>query len=184
MKKNLGAKPYLFPQPIMIITSYDEHGEVNAMNAAWGGIVGMDQIIISLGDHQTTDNIMTNKAFTVSMADIEHVAACDYVGLVSKRNELNKLEIAGFHTTKSEFVNAPVIDELPLALECELVEVLNGLILGKIVNVCADEKIVKEKDGIDMEAFSPITYDTANLKYYALGNCVGDAFKIGQSLKK
>ncbi|WP_415967694.1 hypothetical protein [Faecalitalea cylindroides] len=94
------------------------------------------------------------------------------------------MEIAGFHTPKSEFINAPVIDELPLALECELVEVLNGLILGKIVNVCADEKIVKEKDGIDMDAFSLITYDTANLKYYALGNCVGDAFKIGQSLKK
>lgn len=114
MKKNLGAKPYLFPQPVMIIASYDEHGKANAMNVAWGGIVGMDQIIISLGDHQTTDNIMINKAFTVSMADIEHVAACDYVGLVSKRNEPNKMEIAGFHTTKSEFVNAPVIDELPL----------------------------------------------------------------------
>ena len=97
MKKNLGAKPYLFPQPVMIIASYDEHGKANAMNAAWGGIVGMDQIIISLGDHQTTDNIMINKAFTVSMADVEHVAACDYVGLVSKRNEPNKMEIAGFH---------------------------------------------------------------------------------------
>lgn len=76
MKKNLGAKPYLFPQPVMIIASYDEHGKANAMNAAWGGIVGMDQIIISLGDHQTTDNIMINQAFTVSMADVEHVAAC------------------------------------------------------------------------------------------------------------
>lgn len=176
MKKNLGAKPYLFPQPVMIIASYDERGRSECDECSLGGIVGMDQIIISLGDHQTTDNIMTNKAFTVSMADIEHVAACDYVGLVSKRNEPNKMDIAGFHTTKSEFVNAPVIDELPLALECELVEVLNGLILGKIVNVCADEKIVKEKDSIDMDAFSPITYDTANLKYYALGNCVGDAF--------
>lgn len=86
MRKNFGAKPFLFPQPVMIIGTYDTNGEANAMNAAWGGIVGMDEILISLGNHQTTDNLMKNRAFTVSMADADHVAACDYVGIVSKRN--------------------------------------------------------------------------------------------------
>ena len=103
------------------------------MNAAWGGIVGMDEIIISLGSHQTTDNIMANKAFTVSMADVDHVTACDYVGLVSGKDEPRKMKKAGFTTTKSDFVNAPVINELPLTLECELIKVLDGLILGRIV---------------------------------------------------
>ena len=168
---------------MMIIGTYDENGEANAMNAAWGGIVGMDEIIISLGSHQTTDNIMKNKAFTVSMADADHVAACDYVGLVSKKNEPNKMEKAHLTTTKSAFVNAPVINELPLALECELIKVLDGLILGRIVNVCAEEEVLEGDSGIDMEKFSPITYNTANLRYYRLGDCVGKAFHEGEALK-
>lgn len=183
MRKNFGAKPFLFPQPVMIIGTYDENGEANAMNAAWGGIVGMDEIVISLGSHQTTDNIMQSKAFTVSMADADHVAACDYVGLVSKRNEPRKMEKAGFTTTKGELVNAPVINELPLALECELVKVLDDMILGRIVNVCAEERILDESGTISLEKFSPITYDTVNLKYYRLGACVGKAFSDGKALK-
>lgn len=183
MRKHLGAKPYLFPQPVMIIGSYDENGEPNAMNAAWGGIVGMDQIIISLGSHQTTDNIMRNRAFTVSMADAAHVTACDYVGLVSKRDEPRKMEKAGFTTSRSTFVNAPILNELPLALECELDKVLDGLIVGRIVNVSADEGILDGDEAISMERFAPITYDTVNLKYYRLGACVGTAFSDGKALK-
>ena len=183
MRKNFGAKPFLFRQPVMIIGSYNEKGESNAMNAAWGGIVGMDEIIISLGSHQTTDNIMTNKAFTVSMADVDHVAACDYVGLVSGKDEPRKMEKAGFTTTKSDFVNAPVINELPLTLECELIKVLDGLILGRIVNVSADESILDQEGTISLEKFAPITYDTVGLKYYRLGDCVGKAFSDGKALK-
>mgnify|MGYP001851184148 FL=1 len=183
MRKNFGAKPFLFPQPVMIIGSYNEKGESNAMNAAWGGIVGMDEIIISLGSHQTTDNIMTNKVFTVSMADVDHVAACDYVGLVSGKDEPRKMEKAGFTTTKSDFVNAPVINELPLTLECELIKVLDGLILGRIVNVSADESILDQEGTISLEKFAPITYDTVGLKYYRLGDCVGKAFSDGKALK-
>lgn len=183
MRKNFGAKPFLFPQPVMIIGTYDTNGEANAMNAAWGGIVGMDEILISLGNHQTTDNLMKNRAFTVSMADADHVAACDYVGIVSKRNEPHKMEKAGFTTTKSKIVNAPVINELPLTLECELVKVLDGMILGRIVNVCAEERILDESGGISLDKFSPITYDTVNMKYYRLGSCVGKAFSDGKTLK-
>lgn len=184
MRKNFGAKPFLFPQPVMIIGTYDENGRANAMNAAWGGIVGTDEIIIDLGSHKTTDNIFLNKAFTVSVADVEHMTACDYVGIVSANKEPDKMEKAGFTTTKSEFVNAPVINELPLTLECELADVIDGSkFIGKIVNVSIDERVLGEDGELSLEKFSPITYDTVHYGYYRLGEKVGNAFKDGTALK-
>ena len=112
MSKNLGA------QPVMMIGTYDADGNANVMNAAWGGIVGANEIIFDLGSHKTTENIKLNKAFTVAIADAEHVAACDYVGIVSANDEPDKMKKAGFTTRKSEFVNAPVINELSLTMEC------------------------------------------------------------------
>lgn len=135
-RKNFGAQPLLFPQPVLIIGTYDENGKANAMNAAWGGIVGRDEIMIDLSHHKTTDNIMANRAFTVSAGDVEHMVSCDYVGLISGAKEPKKMEKAGFTTIKSAFVNAPVIKELPVTLECELVKVIDGSkYLGRIVNV-------------------------------------------------
>ncbi|MCM1228141.1 MAG: flavin reductase family protein [Clostridium sp.] len=184
MRKNFGAKPFLFPQPVMIIGTYDENGKANAMNAAWGGIVGMDKIIIDLANHKTTENIMHTKAFTVCVADAEHVTACDYVGVVSGSNEPDKMEKAGFTTEKSEFVNAPVIKELPLALECELIKVIDGsMYLGKIKNVSIDELVLGADGELDLNKFSPITYDTVHYGYYKLGERVGTAFKDGNQLK-
>lgn len=182
-RKSLGVKPYLFPQPVMIIGTYDENGKANAMNAAWGGIAGSDEIIIDLGSHKTTKNISLKKAFTVSIADADHVIACDYVGIVSANNEPDKLEKAGFTVTKSEFVDAPIINELPLALECELVKVIDGTkYLGKIKNVSADESILSGGD-VTLEKFFPIIYDTAGHGYYKLGEKVGNAFKDGTAFK-
>ena len=184
MRKNFGPKPFLFPQPVMIIGTYDENGKANAMNAAWGGIVGMDEIIIDLSSHKTTDNILLNKAFTVSVADVEHMTACDYVGIVSANKESDKMEKAGFTTTKSGFVNAPVINELPLTLECELIDVIDGSkFLGKIKNVSIDENVLGEDGELSLEKFSPITYDTVHYGYYRLGEKVGNAFKDGAALK-
>lgn len=184
MRKNFGPKPFLFPQPVMIIGTYDENGKANAMNAAWGGIVGMDEIIIDLSSHKTTDNILLNKAFTVSVADVEHMTACDYVGIVSANKEPDKMEKAGFTTTKSEFVNAPVINELPLTLECELIDVIDGSkFLGKIKNVSIDENVLGEDGELCLEKFGPITYDTVHYGYYRLGEKVGNAFKDGAALK-
>lgn len=183
MRKDFGAKPFLFPQPVMIIGTYDENGKANAMNAAWGGIVGMDEIVVDLGSHKTTDNLIKTKAFTVSIADAEHMLACDYVGIVSGHKELRKIEKAGFTTEKSKFVNAPVICELPLVLECELIKVEDGSkFFGRIVNVSADEKILGSDGQIDLGKFSPITYDTVHYGYYALGERVGTAFQDGKKL--
>ena len=160
MRKDLGAKPYLFPQPVMIIGTYDENGKANAMNAAWGGIVGRNEIIIDLSNHKTTENLLETRAFTVSVADLEHLVPCDYVGIVSGNKEPDKMEKAGFTTTKSKFVNAPVINELPLTLECVLTQVIDGSkYLGEIKNVSIDEKILGEDGDIDLNKFVPITMD-------------------------
>ncbi|MBR0415541.1 MAG: flavin reductase family protein [Clostridia bacterium] len=183
MRKNLGSKPYIFPQPVLIIGTYDENGKANAMNAAWGGIVGMHELIVDLGSHKTTDNIAVKKAFTVSIADVAHTVACDYVGIASGRKVADKMEKAGFTTVKSDFVDAPIINELPLALECELTEVLSdGKYLGKIVNVSADESILGDDGDVSLEKFFPIIFDTAHSGYYRLGEQVGQAFSDGKKL--
>lgn len=184
MRKDFGAKPFLYPQPVMIIGTYDKDGKPNAMNAAWGGIVGANEIIIDLSSHKTTDNIMENKAFTVSVADVEHLTACDYVGIVSANTVDDKMEKAGFTTTKSAFVNAPVINELPFTLECVLTKVIDeSKYLGEIKNVSVDEKILGEDGEIDLNKFTPITYDPVHHGYYALGERVGSAFQDGAKLK-
>lgn len=185
MKKNLGVKTYLFPQPVMMIGTYDENGNANLMNAAWGGIIGENEIIVDLSEHKTTENIMLNRAFTVAPGIKEYTAACDYVGIVSAKTEPNKMKIAGFSSKRSEYVNAPVINELPLTLECKLIKVIDGCkYLGQIVNVLADESILDEDGYVSLAKFHPITYDLARYGYYALGEKVGTAFSDGLSLKK
>ena len=184
MRKNFGAKPYLFPQPVMIIGTYDENGRANAMNAAWGGIVGQDEIIIDLGSHKTTDNILLNKAFTVSVADVEHMTACDYVGVVSANKEERKMEKAGFHVTKSEFVDAPLIEELPVALDCRFLGFNeDGNVIGQIVNISAEERVLGEDGSIDLAKFRPISFDPVHNGYHVLGERVGSAFRDGSVLK-
>lgn len=153
------------------------------MNAAWGGIVGPNEIIICLSSHKTTDNILYSKAFSVSVADAIHEKACDYVELVSAKDEPRKMEKAGFTTTRSPFVNAPIINELPLALECRLIKAVDGKIYGEIVNVSADERILGADGEISLDVFSPITYDGVHRGYYALGKKVGTAFHDGNALK-
>lgn len=185
MRKNFGAKTYLYPMPVLIVATYGEDGKPDAMNAAWGGIADANKIALCLSEsHKTTKNILARKAFTVSMADAEHVVACDYVGVVSANQEPDKFEKAGFHAVKSEFVDAPVIEELPMTLECVLEKVTeDGLLIGSIVNVSADERILDEKGKIDPAKLRPITFDSVNNAYLVLGEKVGNAFKDGLKLK-
>ena len=186
MRKNFGAKPYTYPQPVLIIAAYDENGTPDAMNAAWGGISDDTQISMCLSaGHKTVKNIQARKAFTVSMADAAHVVACDYVGIVSGNKVPDKFEKAGFHATKSEFVDAPLIDELPMTLECTLVsyDPETCRLVGEIVNVSADERILYENGKIDPAKLEPITFDPVNNAYLKLGEKVGNAFKDGMQLK-
>lgn len=186
MRKNFGAKPLLYPQPVFIIAAYDENGRPNAMNAAWGGISEENEIsmCISAG-HKTTKDILSTKAFTVSMATADAVVACDYVGIASGNDVPNKLEKAGLHTTKSEFVNAPLIDELPMAVECKLKSYNpeTCILIGEVVNVCADESVLNEKGKVDPAKLRPITFDAMNNAYLVLGDKVGNAFRDGLQLR-
>lgn len=185
MRKNFGAKPILYPQPVFIIGSYDENGVADAMNAAWGGISEANEISICLSaGHKTVKNILLRKAFTVSMATADTVIPCDFVGMVSANDMANKLEKAGFHTTKSAFVDAPIITELPMTVECRLIryDAESCRMVGEIVNVCAEESVLTDGN-IDPAKLRPITYDGMNHAYYVLGEKVGNAFSDGAALK-
>ena len=186
MRKNFGAKPMCYPMPVYIIGTYGADGIPNAMNAAWGGISEDTEISICISpDHKTTENILARKAFTVSMASAKYMQACDYVGIVSGNKEPDKFAKAGFHATKSEFVDAPLIDELPMAVECALIsyDPETCRLVGNIVNVSADESVLNEDGKVDPAKLQPITYDPMNHHYLVLGEKVGRAFKDGLALK-
>ena len=186
MRKNFGAKPWTYPQPVFIIATYGEDGTPDAMNAAWGGISDDTQISMCLSpEHKTVENILARGAFTVSMADAAHVAECDYVGIESANRVPDKVEKAGFHTEKAEFVDAPVIVELAMAVECKLVsyDKESCRLVGEIVNVSADEKILDENGKIDPAKLEPIVFDPVNHVYLKLGEKAGNAFKDGMKLK-
>lgn len=185
MRKDFGAKPILYPQPVAIIGTYNEDGTANAMNAAWVGICGHKQIIMHLSaGHKTTANIKREGAFTVSVADAAHVTEADYLGIASGNKVPDKLEKCGFHTTKSAYVNAPVIEELPMALECKLEKITEYGIVGEIVNVSVDERVVTEDGGIDVKALAAIAFDPVNNAYLKVDEKVGNAFSDGKKLMK
>ena len=186
MRKNFGAKTMCYPMPVFIIGTYNEDGTPNAMNAAWGGISEEQEISICVDNgHKTAENLQKRKAFTVSMATATYMTACDYVGLVSGNKEPEKFQKAGFHATKSDFVDAPLIDELPMALECEVVsyDTDSCRLVGRIVNVSIDDSVLGENGKVDISKLQPITYDSMNHHYLVLGEKVGQAFHDGLALK-
>ena len=185
MRKNFGAKTWVYPMPVLIIGTYDEDGIPNAMNAAWGGVYDTDLVMLCLSDdHKTTKNIKKSGAFTVSFATVKTVAPCDYVGIVSANDVPDKFARAGFHATKSEFVNAPVIKELPMTLECKLKGFNeDGICIGEIVNVSADESILGNDGNIDAAKLDPIIYDGATHAYWSFGKIVGRAFSDGKGIQ-
>ena len=186
MRKNFGPKTMCYPMPVYIIATYNADGTPNAMNAAWGGISEDKEISICVDDgHKTAANLQARGAFTVSMATAKYLTACDYVGIVSGNKEPDKFANAGFHATKSEFVDAPLIDELPMALECRVksYDVETCRLVGEIVNVCADESVLKPDGSIDVAKLQPLTYDPVNHHYLTLGEVAGQAFHDGLALK-
>ena len=186
MRKNFGAKPYTYPQPVFIIGTYGEDGTPDAMNAAWGGISEETELSICLSpEHKTVKNILARGAFTVSMADAAHVVECDYVGIVSGNDVLDKVARAGFHPVKAECVDAPLFEELPMTLECKFVSYDEDScrMVGEIVNVSADERILDEAGKIDPTKLDPIVYDPVHHAYRTLGRQVGRAFHDGAKLK-
>ncbi len=182
MRKNFGSKAILYPMPVLIIATYDKNGTPNAMNAAWGGISESDEISICISDdHKTTKNLIATNAFTVSVATADYVKECDYLGIATGNKVENKLDVCGFHTQKSQFVNAPIICELPLALECRVksYDKETCRLVGEIVNVCAENSILTNEK-IDISKLKPIAYDSATHGYNVIGERVGNAFSDGR----
>ena len=190
MRKNFGAKTYLYPLPVLIVGTYDENGKANAMNVAWGGMCNSVPPCLAINiekDRKTLENIQKRQAFTVSVADAAHVAEADYVGLVHG-HQIDKFEAADLHAEPAEYVNAPIITEFPMTLECKVVEIRDTgdsmRIAGEIVNVSADEAVLNEEGKIDPDKLQPISFDAVNNTYHVLGGVVEKAFKVGLKFKK
>ena len=189
MRKDLGSKPAVFPMPVLIVAAYDENGKVNAMNAAWGMISVYDKIILFIDDdHKTTQNILTSKAFTVSLATKETMEVSDFFGIATGNKMEDKFERTGYHAMKSNKVNAPIITEYPVTLECDLLENVKTEniegIVGRIVNVSAEESVLDESGKIDPEKLNAIMFDQFKNGYYAIGEKVGQAWNAGKELMK
>lgn len=189
MKKNLGAKPALFPMPVLMVAAYDEKGNVNVMNAAWGMISGMDKVSLFIDeDHKTTKNIRAVKAFTVSIADREHMDVADFFGIATGNTMEDKFARTGYHSRKSEFVNAPVIEEFPVVMECELAEIVETehlhAVVGKIVNTAAEEAVLDENGKVDPAKLNALIFDQFQSGYYVAGEKVGQAWNAGVGLMK
>ena len=188
-KKDLGVVPAVYPMPVLIVAAYDKDGKVNAMNAAWGMICDMDKIALFISEgHKTTKNILESKAFTVAIADKAHMDVADYFGIASGNNTPDKFARTGYTVTKSQHVNAPVIDEFPVTMECELAEVVSTetmyCIVGKIANVVADETVLSENGKVDPLKLNALIFDQFQSGYYVTGSKVGQAWNAGAALMK
>lgn len=189
MKKSLGDKLAFTPQPVVIIATYNEDGTANAMNAAWVGQVSFHEIELNLSPHKTTDNIEKRKAFTVSFADRKHIREADYFGIATGKKVADKVGKAGMHTIKSENVDAPIIEEIPLTLECEVEKIVpighDFQITAKMVNTLADEEILDDKGNVDTDRFEPLVYDSAYRAYRVVAKGIlGKAWNIGKDVSK
>ena len=188
MKQSLKPSSCLYPQPVLVIASYDKEGHADAMVAAWGGIYDTNQIGFMLAhDHKTTANIKESGAFTVSMATVDTMAASDYFGTVSEARAPGKIEKVGYHVIPSEHVQAPVITEYPLTFECKVKQVTqvgeDFHFVGDIVNILADETILTAGK-IDPKKLAPLTFDAVHRTYMTLGDTVGIAWGEGRKFVK
>lgn len=187
MKKSFSKKTVLLPLPVYIIGTYDEEGKANAMNLAWGVQCGYHEVSFSIAkEHKTTKNILLKKAFTISLATKSLKDISDYFGIVSGNRE-DKIEKSGVHIVKSENVDAPVIEEYPLTLECKVIDVQEELgdyrIVAEIVNTLIDESVLDEKGQLDVDKLKLITFDSVTNSYRILGEVVGQVFKDGAKIK-
>lgn len=188
MRMKLNLTEGIFPMPVLMVATYNEDGSVNVMNAAWGTMQERGNVALKLSEtHKTVKNIKKRGAFTVSIADAAHVVEADYFGVESGNKVAQKLENSGLTASKSEIIDAPIINEFPLCLECEFIEYQDGKygcgVIGKVVNVTADETVMVDGK-VDMSLVNAIAFDPHTHGYYKVTERVGEAFKDGLQLKK
>ena len=189
MKKELGVNPYLFPMPVLMIATYGDDDVVDVMNMAWGGICAENMVSLNIGEeHKTSENIKKRGAFTLSIADIPHIEAADFFGIATGNKMPDKFERSGLTAMKSEKVDAPIVQEFPLTLECRVVEdkmeVYGHHVIGEIVGVVADESVLDEKGKVDATKLNAFVFDQFRSGYYAIGEMVGQAWHTGAPLMK
>ena len=187
MRTKLKITEGIFPMPVLMVATYNDDGSVNVMNAAWGTMQERNIVALNLTEsHKTVKNIKARGAFTVSIADADHVTEADFFGVISGNKETDKLARSGLTACKAETVDAPVINEFPLCLECEFIEYQNNEygcgVIGKVVNVTADEKVMVDGK-IDMSLVNAIAFDPYTHGYYKVTERIGEAFKDGLKLK-
>ena len=184
-RKNFGPNHALVttPQPCVMIATWDKDHNPDVMMAAWAGQYDAKQIVISLSKHKTTENLELTGAFTVSFADVNTVAESDYFGLVSGSKVPDKVARAGFTVTPSPNVDAPIINDYPLTLECKVVSLKDGILVGEVVNMSADELILTDGK-VDLGKLKPIVFDAASMTYRAIGKVVGKAWDAGKIFTK
>lgn len=188
MKRSIQQTASIFPMPVLLVATYNEDGSVNVMNAAWGTMQERDHVVLNLAEtHKTVQNIKARKAFTVSIADAAHYVEADYFGVVSGNSTPNKFEASGLTATRSNLVDAPVINELPICMECEFVEYQDSIygcgVIGKVVNTLVDESVMRGS-AVDIAKLEAIAFDPFTHGYNKIGERVGDAFRDGLKLKK
>ena len=189
MKKDLGVIEAVYPMPVLMVAAYDENEKVNVMNVAWGQICDEGKIILFIGEGKRTWlNIKASKAFTVALADEAHMDVADFFGIASGNRIDDKFERTGYHAVKSGHVNAPVIEEFPVVMECELAEVINTenmyAIVGRIVNAAAEEAVLDEKGKVDPGKLDALIFDPFRHGYYVSGEQAGKAWNAGAPLMK
>ena len=180
-RKNFGPAHALMttPQPCVMIATWDKEHTPDVMMAAWAGQYDHNQIVVSMSKHKTTENIELTGAFTVSFADVRTVAESDYLGIASGAKVPDKVAKVGFTVSPSPNVDAPIIDQYPLTLECKVVSWKDGILVGEVVNMSADECILTDGK-VDLGKLQPIVFDAAALTYRALGEVVGQAWGSGK----
>ncbi|WP_346911293.1 flavin reductase family protein [Faecalicatena orotica] len=189
MKKDLGVKPYLFPMPVLMISTYGDNDVVDVMNMAWGGICAQNMVSLNISKgHKTSENIQKRNAFTLSIADIPHIEAADFFGIATGNKMSDKFERTGLTATKSQKVDAPIVNEFPLTLECKVVEARDEVygfhVIGEIVGVLADESVLDESGKVDPSKLNAFVFDQFQNGYYAIGEKVGQAWSTGAPLMK
>ena len=188
-KRELGVHPFLFPMPVLMVATYGEDGKVDVMNMAWGGICAENMVLMNIDEsHKTAANLKHKQAFTLSVADIPHLAEADFFGIASGNKMSDKFERSGLTAVKSGKVDAPIIEEFPLTLECKVVEIKNAVfgfyVVGEIVGVLADEAVLNEKGKVEPVKLNAFIFDQFQNGYYAIGEKVGQAWKSGVGLMK
>ena len=189
MKRELPVKPYLFPMPVLMIATYGDDEMVDVMNMAWGGICAENMVSLNIDEeHKTSQNIKKRGSFTLSIADIPHMAEADFFGIASGNRMKDKFERSGLTAIKSEKVDAPVIQEFPLTLECKVVEAKHEIygfhVIGEIVGILAEENILNEAGKVEPEKLNAFIFDQFQNGYYAVGEKIGQAWNAGADLMK